>query len=230
MSGRHVGPTVVTAEPVGCGVPLPALCGRGQLPLATVAVRDRLFRDEEFAALYYLDNGRPSVLTSLLATALLLQAQDVSRWAEAEGYGRYLEPSLKGSTEVDWSDPEARRGFLAAIVADAERLLGQALTSPQAADREHPDRPRIMAAAELLCKLLLQDIERRPDGVAVREGVSQDRIVLVELRTTRISQPHRDRRTGLGQCSFIEETPLISLRIYHHASDLIAQIRVLRLT
>ena len=205
-------------------------------------VRDQLFRDEEFAALYCLDNGRPSVPPSLLATALLLQAHDkvsdaeahrrarldlgwkvalgvevdakpfaqstlqqfraqlilhdqiqavflrslelarekgllkgpalrlvldttpilgrgavkdtynlladgirqllrtlarvqsveVAAWAEAEGYARYLEPSLKGSTEVDWSDPEARRAFLAAIVADAERLLGQALTSPPA--------------------------------------------------------------------------------------------------
>ena len=38
-------------------------------------------------------------------------------------YDRYLEPSIKGSTDVDWSDFEARRGFLAAIVADAEWLL-----------------------------------------------------------------------------------------------------------
>ena len=211
-------------------------------------MRDQLFGDEEFAALYTLDNERPSVSPSLLATALLLQAHDkvsdaeahrrtrldlgwkvalgveadakpfaqstlqhfraqlillrtpaqvqsveVAAWAEAEGYARYLEPSIKGSTEVDWSDPEARRGFLAAIVADAERLLGQALTSPPATDRAHPDRPRIMAAAELLCKLLLQDIERRADGVAVREGVSRDRIVSVsdpEMRHGRKSS-HR---------------------------------------
>ena len=267
-------------------------------------VRDRLFRDEEFAALYCLDNGRPSVPPSLLATALLLQAHDkvsdaeahrrarldlgwkvalgvevdakpfaqstlqqfraqlilhdqiqavflrslelarekgllkgpalrlvldttpilgrgavkdtynlladgirqllrtlarvqsveVAAWAEAEGYARYLEPSLKGSTEVDGSDPEARRAFLAAIVADAERLLGQALTSPPATDRAHPDRPRIMEAAGLLCKLLLQDIERRPDGVAVREGVSRDRIVSVSDPEMRHGRKSRHRR------------------------------------
>ena len=63
----------------------------------------------------------------------------------------------------------------AEIVADAERLLGQALTSLQAADREDPARPQIMAAAELLCKGLLQDIDRRPDGVALRERVAKDR-------------------------------------------------------
>ena len=123
-----------------------------------------------------------------------MQAQDAVRWAEQEGYDCYLEPSIKGSAEVDWSDPEARRSFLAAIVADSERLPGQALTSPQAADREHPDRPRIMAAAELLCKQLLQDIERRADGVALREGVNKDRIVSVsdpEMRHGRKSSHRR---------------------------------------
>ncbi len=232
------------------------LVGEASFHWQLAQVRDRLFRDEEFADLYCLDNGRPSVPPSLLATALLqahdkvsyaeahrrarldlglkvslgvevdakpfaqstlqqfraqlilhdqiqavflrslelarekgllrgpalrlvldttpilgrgavkdtynlladgirqllrtlarVQAQDAVRWAEQEGYYRYLEPSIKGSTEVDWSNPEARRAFLAAIVADAERLLGQALTSPQATDRAHPDRPRIMAAA-----------------------------------------------------------------------------------
>ena len=266
--------------------------------------RARLFRDEDFADLYCLDNGRPSVPPSLLATALLLQAHDkvsdaeaqrrarldlgwkvalgveadakpfaqstlqhfraqlilhdriqavflrslalakergllrsrhlrlvldttpilgrgavkdtynlladgirhllrtmarvqqvdAATWAERQGYRRYLEPSVKGSAEVDWSDPEARRGFLAEIVADAERLLGQALTSPQFADSRDPARPRIRDAAGLLCKLLLQDVERRPDGVAVREGVSKDRIVSVsdpEMRHGRKSSQHR---------------------------------------
>jgi len=37
------------------------------------AQRGVLFRDEDFAALYTLDNGRPSVPPSLLATALVLQ-------------------------------------------------------------------------------------------------------------------------------------------------------------
>src|SRR5499427_6279133 len=38
--------------------------------------RGELFRDEEFAGLYVLDNGRPSVPPSLLATALVLQTYD----------------------------------------------------------------------------------------------------------------------------------------------------------
>ena len=152
-------------------------------------VRDRLFQDEEFAALFQDVFLRSLELTrekGLLQCPALDTTPILGRGAVkdtynllANGYRRYLEPSIKGSTEVDWSYPEAWRGFLAAIMADAKRLPGQALMSPQAVDREHPDRPRIMAAAELLCKLLLQDIERRPDGVAVREGVSRDRIVSV---------------------------------------------------
>ena len=38
--------------------------------------RDRLFQDKDFADLYCLDNGCPSVPPSLLAMALLLQAHD----------------------------------------------------------------------------------------------------------------------------------------------------------
>src|SRR6266516_2710377 len=38
--------------------------------------RNELFRDEDFRALYTLDNGRPSVPPSLLATALVLQTYD----------------------------------------------------------------------------------------------------------------------------------------------------------
>ena len=268
--------------------------------------RDRLFRDEDFAALYCLDNGRPSVPPSLLATALLLQAHDKVSDAEAhrrarldlgwkvalgveadaapfaqstlqhfraqlilhdriqavffcaawrwpgnggccgnkhlrlvldttpilgrgavkdtynllaDGIRQLLRtmakvqaggcsgpgpsarataaiwsPASRGAPRWTGATPEARRGFLAEIVADAERLLGQALTSPRATEREDPARPRIMAASELLCKLLLQDIERRPDGVALREGVAQDRSVSVhdpEMRHGRKSSQQR---------------------------------------
>src|SRR3954453_5410672 len=38
--------------------------------------RGELFRDEQFAGLYVLDNGRPSVPPSLLAVALVLQTYD----------------------------------------------------------------------------------------------------------------------------------------------------------
>jgi hypothetical protein len=48
--------------------------GRDSFSGFLAAQRGRLFRDEDFAAPYCLDNGRPSVPPNLLAIALLLQA------------------------------------------------------------------------------------------------------------------------------------------------------------
>jgi hypothetical protein len=75
--------------------------------------RGRLFSDEEFAALYVLDNGRPSVPPSLLATALLLQTYDRAsdeeateraafdlRWKVALGIGLEERPFAKSTLQL----------------------------------------------------------------------------------------------------------------------------------
>src|SRR3990170_6028034 len=49
--------------------------------------RGKLFRDEDFAKLYCLDNGCPSVPPSLLANALLLQTYDRVSDEEAKAPG-----------------------------------------------------------------------------------------------------------------------------------------------
>src|ERR671939_294780 len=51
--------------------------------------RGELFRDEEFAGLYVLNNGRPSVPPSLLATALVLQTYDGVSDEEAKQRAAY---------------------------------------------------------------------------------------------------------------------------------------------
>jgi len=51
--------------------------------------RHELFRDEDFAFLYCLDNGRTSVAPSLLATALLLQSYTRTSDQEATDRARY---------------------------------------------------------------------------------------------------------------------------------------------
>ena len=48
------------------------------------SLRGQLFRDDDFAEIYYPDNGRDSVPPSLLATALLLQTYDQVSDAEAK--------------------------------------------------------------------------------------------------------------------------------------------------
>jgi hypothetical protein len=264
----------------------------------------RLFRDEDFAALYCADNGRPSVPPSLLATALLLQTYDgvsdeeakaradfdlrwkvalgigldarpfakstlqlfraqliaheqvravfqrslafarevgyltrrqvtlaldtsaihgrgavkdtynlladgiiqllralaardgaaPDEWAAAHELGRYCGASLKGAAGIDWDDAAARRAFLQAIVADADRLLALARGALADLAGDDPARPAVREAADLLAQLLNQDIERRAAGAALREGVSPDRVVAVhdpEMRHGRKSAAKR---------------------------------------
>ncbi len=75
--------------------------------------REELFRDEDFASLYCLDNGRPSVSPNLLATALLLQTYEgVSdeeskqradfdlRWKVALGVGLEERPFAKSTLQL----------------------------------------------------------------------------------------------------------------------------------
>jgi Transposase DDE domain/Transposase domain (DUF772) len=57
--------------------------GRDSFYGQVAQARSRLFVDEDFAALYCPDNGRPAVPPSLLAVALLLQAHDKVSDAEA---------------------------------------------------------------------------------------------------------------------------------------------------
>ncbi len=266
--------------------------------------RERLFRDEDFAALYCLDNGRPSVPPSLLATVLLLQAHDgvsdaeataraafdlrwkvalgialdarpfakstlqlfraqlilheqvlavfrrsltfarevgyltgrkvtvaldtsyilgrgavkdtynlladgivqllraLARhagsapggWAQGHGLAGYGGASLKGAAGIDWDDPAARQAFLRGIVADADRLLDLARRALADLEADDPAGTAIREAAQLLAQLLNQDIERRADGAALREGVSPDRVVAVhdpEMRHGRKSAARR---------------------------------------
>jgi transposase len=278
--------------------------------------RGRLFRDGEFAALYVLDNGCPSVPPSLLATALLLQSYDSvsdeeakaradfdlrwkvalglelddrpfakstlqlfrsqlilheqvgevfrksltfaresgylkskkikvaldtsnilgrgavkdtynllsdgivclvrelallrgvkpDEWAKGHDLSRYFadssldssldaSQSLKGQAEINWEDKKARQAFLGSIVADADRLLELARAALGQLVPDSPEQKRLTEAAELLSRLLLQDVERTPAGrVAIREGVAKDRVVSVadpEMRHGRKSKAKR---------------------------------------
>ena len=266
--------------------------------------RGQLFADEEFAALYAVGNGRPSVPPSLLATALLLQAHDrVSdeeataraafdlRWKVALGVGlddrpfakstlqlfraqlivhdqvralfqksltvarrighlksrtvnavldtsfilgrgavkdtynlladgivklirvlaamagmapeayaaahsstRYFGSSLKGEAAIDWDDPHARQAFLREVVTDADRLVATARAMLADLPPDDAKRGRLVEAAGLLTHILLQDIERHPDGASLRDGVSPDRVVSVhdpEMRHGRKSATKR---------------------------------------
>jgi len=101
-------------------------------------------------------------------------------WARDHGFGRYFGSSIKGQAEIDWDDEEARRAFLQAIVADADRLLEIARETLAQVPAGSEQEKQIMQAAELLAQLLCQDIERKGDGgPGLKQGVTKDRIVSV---------------------------------------------------
>jgi hypothetical protein len=149
-----------------------------------------------------LGRGAVEDTYNLLATGIQLlvralatgAAQEPECWAQAHDLGRYFRPSLKGSADLDWSDPEARNQFLAEIVTDARRLLrraGAALAGEEA--------PTVREAAVLLEQLLLQDVAETPDGegggkAALKQGTAPERIPAAtdpEQRHGRKSQSKR---------------------------------------
>src|SRR5438128_2485413 len=115
--------------------------------------------------------------------------------AEEVGCTRYVcGPSLKGQADVDWTNPLARQRFLAEIVADADQLLElvrgtrAGLVDNSAQDKE------LVAAAEVLARILGQDIERDENGPRLKQGVAADRLISVhdpEMRHGRKSSSHR---------------------------------------
>jgi hypothetical protein len=91
------------------------------------------------------------------------QSCPVEQWLTEHNLGEYVEPSIKGTADIDWSDDEAKNAFLTKIVADARQLLAQ-VDSADASAKE---------SAHLLEQLLLQD-------VAVTEGPDDPKATIIE--------------------------------------------------
>ncbi|MDO8674289.1 MAG: hypothetical protein Q7O66_23010 [Dehalococcoidia bacterium] len=77
------------------------------------------------------------------------------------------------------------------MVGDADRLLELARRAMTAYASESDECKEVVEAADSLSQLLLQDVERKPEGVSIKEGVSRDRVVSVhdaEMRHGRKSK------------------------------------------
>jgi DDE family transposase/transposase-like protein DUF772 len=133
-------------------------------------------------------------ITQLVRALAAGAGQPPEAWAQENDLGRYFSSSLKGSADLDWSDPAARNQFLAEIVTDARRLLrvtGVARAGGGAA--------AVREAAALLEQLLLQDVveTREGDGglkAAIKAGTAPERIPSAtdpEQRHGRKSQSQR---------------------------------------
>ena len=144
---------------------------------------------------YILGRGAVKDTYNLLADGMVklmrvLAAVDrttVGQWAKAHGYEGYVRSSVKGEAAIDWSSQRERRTLLAEIVADADRLLELARQAQGELPEDSAQRQEIVAAAELLGQLWLQDVERKEShsdgdgdaGIDLKDGVSKDRMMSV---------------------------------------------------
>ena len=101
---------------------------------------------------------------------------------------------MKGEAAIDWADRHARTALLAKIVADADRLLELSRQARGELPEDGEERQRIVAAAELLGQLLLQDVERTEGGVSLKDGVSRDRMTSVHDPEMRHGHKSSSRR------------------------------------
>ena len=115
-------------------------------------------------------------IVKLLRALAAVEKSTDREWAKARGYRRYLASSVKGEAAIDWSDKRARTALLAGVVGDADQLLELSRQVQEELPEDGEERQWIVAAAELLGQLLLQDVERTDDGVNLKDGVSRDRM------------------------------------------------------
>jgi hypothetical protein len=142
-----------------------------------------------------------------------VERANVRGWAEARGYERHLGSSIKGESAIDWSDQRARAELLAAIVADADRLLELSRQAQGELPEDGAER-RSIVAAELLGQLLLQslpparsgDVERTGDGIGLKDGVSKDRMVSVHDPQMRHGNKSSSKRFDGHKAAIVVDT------------------------
>ena len=149
-------------------------------------------------------------IVNLLRALAQVEGISVGKWAKTRGYGRYLASSIKGEATIDWSDKGARQALLAGIVADADRLLELSRQAQGESAEDSVQRQQIVAGAELLGQLLLQDIERKSgdgdDGVSLKGGVSKDRMVSVHDPEMRHGHKSSRRRFDGHKAAIVVDT------------------------
>ena len=121
---------------------------------------------------------------------------------------------------------------LGEIVADADRLLELVGQAQETLPEDSAEREGIVAAAELLEQLLLQDVQRGADGdgngngddggVSLRDGVARDRMMSVhdpELRHGRKSSRRRFDGHKATIVALVLIEPDFAAHVIHHAGD-----------
>jgi transposase len=151
-------------------------------------------------------------ITKLARVLAKLAGQALAAWAEEQGYGRYVgQTSLKGTAAIDWGDATERRRLLGEIVADADRLLEQARVARTGLEAGSAAETTLVEAAGLLSRVLVQDVERREDGPALKQGVAKDRVVSVHDPEMRHGRKSASKRFDGHKAAVVVDTdePLI---------------------
>ena len=145
-------------------------------------------------------------IVKLMRALAAVERITVREWAKARGYERYHGSSIKGEAAIDWSDKRARSALLAGIVADVEWLLELSRQAQGELGEDSAERQRIVAASELLGRLLLQDVERTDDGVNLKDGVSRDRMMSVHDPEMRHGRKSSSRRFDGHKAAIVVDT------------------------
>ena len=145
-------------------------------------------------------------IVKLMRALAAVEQSRVKEWGKARGYDGYLGSSVKGEAAIDWSDKRARAALLAGIVRDADRLLELARQAQGELSEDSAERQQIVAAAELLGQLLLQDVERTDDGVNLKDGVSRDRMMSVHDPEMRHGHKSSSRRFDGHKAAIVVDT------------------------
>ena len=145
-------------------------------------------------------------IVKLLRALAAVEKSSVKEWGKARGYEGYLGSSVKGEAAIDWSDKRARAALLSLIVTDADRLLELSRQAQGELGEDSAERQQIVAAAELLGQLLLQDVERTDDGVNLKDGVSRDRMMSVHDPEMRHGHKSSSRRFDGHKAAIVVDT------------------------
>ncbi len=106
-----------------------------------------------------------------------LAAVQLADYATQRGLSRYVsEQSVKGEAELDWDNAAERTRLLSEIVADGDALLEEVSKVRATLSDGSAEDDALKRAAERLSQVLLQDIERKPEGASLHEGVATDRM------------------------------------------------------
>ena len=155
-------------------------------------------------------------IVKLLRALAQLKGINIGEWAKSQGYHRYLGSSVKGEAASDGPTGRRGRGCWLGFVGDADRLLELSRQAQGELPEDSAERQRIVAAAELLGQLLLQDVGRTDDGVSLgvslKDGVSRDRMMSVHDPEMRHGHKSSSRRFDGHKAAIVVDTdsPLIT--------------------